>query len=135
VRNVIAGLPEDFALSKIETNGLWTAARIHQYPVGGGFFRGHTDYVASDVAGKAETDFFQVVLLMTQKGRDFRTGGAFVDIGEERIILEDHFGPGDILIYDGRTNHGVEDIDPHLPLDLDTFNGRVAAFVTLFKAM
>ena len=40
VRNVLAGLPQEFALSGIESNGLWTAARVHQYPVGGGFFRG-----------------------------------------------------------------------------------------------
>ncbi len=39
------------------------------------------------------------------------------------------------LAYDGRTVHGVEDIDPHLPLDLDTLNGRIGAFATLFKVM
>ena len=135
VRNVIASLPLDFATSRIEDNGLWTASRIHQYPTGGGFFKGHTDYVVSDIADKADTDFFQVLLLMSRKGEDFETGGGFVDLGEQRIILEDHFLPGDILVYDGRTNHGVEDVDPHLPLDLNNFNGRVSAFATLFKVM
>lgn len=137
VRNVLAGNPIDFATDKIEDNGLWTAARIHQYMAGGGFFRGHTDYVVSDIADETNTKFYQLLLLMSSKGKgkDFETGGAFVDIGEERICLEDHFVPGDILVYDGRSRHGVEDIDPHLPLDLDVINGRLAAFVTLFKVM
>ena len=35
-RNVIAALPPEFAMNGIEENGLWTAARWHQYPAGGG---------------------------------------------------------------------------------------------------
>lgn len=135
VRNLIAELPEDFALDKIEPNGLWTAARIHQYPSGGGFFRRHTDYVVKDVADEKSTNFFQVLLTMTQKGEHFHRGGAFVDVGDERIFLDDYSQPGDIVVYDGRTEHGVEDVDPHLPMDLDTINGRLAGFVTLFKKM
>jgi len=135
VRNVLAGLPLDFAIDGIEDNGLWTAARIHQYPTGGGFFRRHTDYVVNDIAKEKGTKFYQILLLMTSKGKHFESGGGFVDLGDDRIILEDYFVPGDILVYDGRSVHGVEDIDTHLPLDLDTFNGRVAGFVTLFKKM
>ncbi len=137
VRNVLAGNPIDFATQGIEDNGLWTAARIHQYMAGGGFFRGHTDYVVSDIADEKGTKFFQLLLLMSDKGpgKDFETGGAFVDIGDERVYLEDHFRPGDLMVYDGRSRHGVEDVDPHLPLDLDVINGRLAAFVTLFKVM
>lgn len=135
VRNILAELPLDFAIDNIESNGLWTAARIHQYPAGGGFFRRHTDYVVKDIADEKETQFYQLLLLMSNKGEDFETGGGFVDIGKDRICLEDHFRCGDILVYDGRSVHGVEDIDPHLPLDLDTINGRITAFVTLFKVM
>ena len=135
VRNQIAGLPKDFALDKIESNGLWTAARIHQYPSGGGFFRRHTDYIANDITDERSLEFYQVVLSMTRKGKHFNEGGAFVDKDEKRIILDDYAEPGDILIYDGRTQHGVEDIDPLTTLDMTTFNGRVAAFVTLFKVM
>ena len=135
VRNVIADLPSDFAMTKIEANGLWTAARFHQYPAGGGFFRRHTDYVVNDLAEEHSTKFYQVVLTMTQKGEHYQEGGAFVDIDGERIFLDDQSRPGDILIYDGRTLHGVEDIDPRKPLDLTTLNGRLAGFVTLYKQM
>ena len=135
VRNRLADLPLEFATDKIESNGLWTAARFHQYPVGGGFFRRHTDYVVKDIADEKSTRFYQVVLTMTQKGEHFEQGGAFVDIDDERLYLDDSSKPGDIVIYDGRTVHGVEDIDPFEPLDLTTINGRLAGFVTLFKKM
>lgn len=135
VRNKIASLPLDFAIDKIEDNGLWTASRFHQYPAGGGFFRRHTDYVVKDVADEKDTSFFQVVLTLTKKGEHFHDGGAFVDIGEDRVCLDDYSEPGDIVIYDGRTVHGVEDIDPDVVLDLDTINGRLAGFATLYKKM
>jgi hypothetical protein len=135
VRNRLAELPLEFALDSIEPNGLWTAARFHQYPRGGGFFRRHTDYVAKDVVDQKATQFFQVVLTMSLKGRHYRQGGAFVDIGDERICLDDNALLGDILVYDGRTVHGVEDIDPTELLDMQTINGRLAGFATLFKKM
>jgi hypothetical protein len=134
-RNHLAGLPRDFALERIEANGLWTAARFHQYPKGGGFFRRHTDYVVKEVADEKSTRFYQVVLTITRKGRHFKEGGAFVDIGERRIVLDDNAEQGDIIVYDGRTMHGVEDIDPTENLDFETINGRIAGFATLYKAM
>lgn len=135
VRNRLAGLADGFALDRIEDNGLWTAARFHQYPCGGGFFRRHTDYVVKDVADERSTRFFQAVLTMSRKGEHFRQGGAFVDIGERRVCLDDNAAMGDIIVYDGRTVHGVEDIDPKTMLDLGTINGRLAGFATLFKKM
>ncbi len=135
VRNHLAGLPPDFAIERIESNGLWSACRFHQYPLGGGFFRRHTDYVAKDVTAEQATDFYQVVLTMSHKGEHFHQGGAFVDVGETRICLDDYAQMGDIIIYDGRTEHGVEDIDPNTLLNMDTINGRLAGFVTLFKKM
>jgi hypothetical protein len=135
VRNHLAGLPLDFALQGTESNGLWTAARFHQYPRGGGFFRRHTDYIVKDVAEEKSTRFYQVVLTITRKGEHFHEGGAFVDIDDRRVVLDDLALQGDIIVYDGRTMHGVEDIDPEAMLDLDTINGRLAGFATLYKKL
>lgn len=136
VRNLIYGLPEDFAIEEVAPNGYWTASRIHQYPSGGGFFIGHRDTTLLDVAKEKGTGFFQIILVMSKKGSDFEQGGAFVDKNEnERIYLEDIFSPGDIAIYNGETMHGVEDIDPHRKLSLNTINGRLAGFVSLYKKM
>ena len=38
-RNKIYDIDHDFAISKIEDNGLWNTTRIHQYPSGGGVLR------------------------------------------------------------------------------------------------
>jgi len=135
VRNVIAGMQVDFATDKIESNGLWTAARFHQYPAGGGFFRRHLDFVAEDISKKNEVDFYQLVLTMSKKGEHYHVGGAFVDINDERVCIDDYAEPGDIIIYDGRTMHGVEDIDPGEILDLQSLNGRLAGFATLYKKL
>lgn len=135
VRNLLANLPLDFAIDKIEPNGLWTAARVHQYPIGGGFFDTHRDTTLIDVSNEKRTEFYQIILVMSEKGKDFEEGGAFVDKGDERIILEDIFELGDIIIYDGSTHHGVEEIDPHRKLVMDQATGRLAGFVSLYKAM
>lgn len=134
-RNLIAGQPLDYAIYGTEANGLWTAARVHQYPAGGGFFRRHTDYVARDIAHEKSNEFYQLVLTMSQKGEHFESGGSFVEVDGERLNIDDVSLPGDIIVYDGRTVHGVEDIDPHKVLDLTTINGRLAGFATLFKKM
>lgn len=91
--------------------------------------------MVKEVADEKSTRFYQVVLTMTRKGEHFHQGGAFVDVGEQRYVLDDHALMGDIIVYDGRTEHGVEDIDPKVMLDLDTINGRLAGFVTLFRKM
>ena len=67
------------------------------------------------------------------KGTDYQKGGGYIELDEKRYLFEDYTLAGDIVIYDGRTMHGVEDIDPLHPLELDQFGGRAAGFVSLFK--
>lgn len=131
-RNLLYGLPEDFAVEGTD-NGFFTCARIHQYPSGGGFMVPHRDIFSRMVTEKSDLGYFQVFFLLTEKGADYREGGGYVEIDEQRVIFEDYTAAGDIVIYDGRTMHGVADVDPLLPLDLDTFGGRSAGFVSLFQ--
>ncbi|TRU11012.1 MAG: hypothetical protein EWV75_12920 [Microcystis wesenbergii Mw_QC_S_20081001_S30D] len=132
VRNKLIGKPINFASDTIE-DGLWTAARIHQYPVGGGFIQTHRDRTQSTVSESANLNYYQVFAILSQKGEDFEQGGGFIEEQGKRIILDDYISPGDIVIYDGSTLHGVEDIDPHKVLDLETVSGRLSAFVSLYK--
>jgi hypothetical protein len=60
-------------------------------------------------------------------------GGAFVELDNERVSLEDYLELGDIAIYDGSTLHGVDEIDPHKNLVLDQISGRTVGFVSLYK--
>lgn len=132
VRNKLMGKPINFASNRIE-EGLWTAARIHQYPVGGGFIQTHRDRTQATVSEKAQLNYYQVFAILSQKGEDFEQGGGFIEHQGNRIVLDDYISLGDIVIYDGSTLHGVEDIDPHKLLDLETISGRLSAFVSLYK--
>lgn len=131
-RNRLYGLPEDFAVERTD-NGFFTCSRIQQYPQGGGFMVPHRDIFSRLATEKSDLGYFQVFFLLTEKGLDYHEGGGYVEIDEQRVTFEDHTVSGDIVIYDGRTMHGVADVDPLLPLDLDTFGGRSAGFVSLFR--
>ena len=50
-------------------------------------------------------------------------------------MLEDHSELGDVIIYDGATVHGVQDIDPDVRMNLETIDGRVVMFASLYQDM
>jgi hypothetical protein len=55
--------------------------------------------------------FIQLLLLLTERGTDYRTGGAFVERDGRQIDSELDTLSGDVVVYDGATIHGVADID------------------------
>ena len=135
LRNKLQNYRPDFAIDHIE-DGLWTAARIQHYPVGGGNICRHRDAVIATVTGDAGvTEFIQLVLLITSKGEHFEEGGAFLDVDGVIINLEENFKAGDVIVYDGRTMHGVHDIDPRKVPSLTSLEGRLVAAVSLYKDM
>jgi hypothetical protein len=132
-RNLLYSLPKDFTCNGTE-NGMWSASRINHYPRGGGFMATHTDVGTTSVAADMGMErYVQLLLLLTKKGVDFHEGGAYIDLEGRRYLFESECEIGDVVIYDGRVNHGVEEIDPMEPLDLSSFAGRHVALVTLFK--
>ena len=74
---------------------------------------------------------------MSKKGDaddcDFSTGGGFFEVRGERYYYEGDAELGDIVIYSGATVHGVADIDLHKTFDPRKCEGRLAAFVTLYR--
>lgn len=131
-RNLLSGLPREFAVTETE-GGYWTCARLLQYPHGGGFMVPHRDVYSQAATADAGLPYFQPLLLLSEKGRDFSEGGAYVDRGEERFHYEQFCRAGDLVVYDGRSIHGVADIDPMSDLDMRTFCGRVVALVSLYR--
>jgi hypothetical protein len=134
VRNHLLGLPRDFAIDEIE-EGFWTAARLQQYPRGGGFIQAHVDRATVNVVPSGEANYVQVLVVLTKRGNDFERGGAFLETGEARVDLESEVELGDLVIYDEQTVHGVADIDPHSVLDATTLSGRVAGFANLYRVL
>ena len=90
---------------------------------------------AQAAANEAGLGYFQLLLQLTEKGVDFEDGGAYVDVGDERLLYEGSCQTGDVIVYDGRSIHGVADIDPLKPLDLQRFTGRAVALASLFRLL
>jgi hypothetical protein len=128
IRDRLSGVPSS---ESCLSDNAWNAARIHQYPSGGGFMSAHTDRI-SKVSKELGIDYFQMVLVMSQKGLDFSTGGAFVVSNNTTIMLDEYTNLGDIIVYNGQAVHGVAKIDGHMPLDISCFSGRLAGLVTLY---
>jgi hypothetical protein len=61
------------------------------------------------------------------------TGGAYLVHDGQKIDIENLALPGDIVIYDGRSHHGVDDVDSEVPLDTTQIRGRVVALVTIYQ--
>ena len=55
-----------------------------------------------------------------------------MEIEDRKIYFEEHYDPGDIVVYNGTSYHGVDPIDPELEEDNNRV-GRLAAFVSLYK--
>lgn len=135
LRNHIQGHRLDYAVDGIEDR-LWTAARLQHYPSGGGFFAPHRDAMSGTVTKEAGLrKFIQILVLITERGLDFERGGAYIDTAAGRVDLEAELGSGDVLIYDGRSLHGVADIDPHMKPSLTEPTGRFVALATLYTDM
>jgi len=131
VRNTLYQVDQDFTVNGPE-EGAYSMARVQHYPRGGGFFAEHKDAYSTEISKMSSMEgYVQVILVMTEKGRDFETGGAFIRHNEEKIDVESLVQPGDLVVYDGQTRHGVDDIDPMAPIDMAERAGRLVGFVTL----
>ena len=95
----------------------------------------HTDITAVKTSLPITEDYIQLVLLLSEKGTDFHSGGAYISKDGEIIDIESDTQSGDVLIYDSSTIHGVMDIDPHLPLDISKGIGRYVAMATIYSKM
>ena len=76
------------------------------------------------------------MVLLSRKNVDFVSGGGFViDNQNNKIVLETEGGFGSLVLFDGRTYHGVEDVDLDQIIDFSRPNGRLAAFVNLYSVL
>ena len=131
VRNNLLKKSKNFAIDNI--SDIWTACRFHQYPSGGGFLHPHKDKLVPKIIKKfGKLQYYQVFINMSSIPNDYKAGGAFI-VYNGKVLKYDKFCQlGDIIIYNGETTHGVLDIDPGEKIDLDSINGRLAGFVTLY---
>ena len=50
----------------------------------------------------------------------------------ERLNTDEIAGLGSIVVFDGRIQHGVDDVDPQEVMDFASEHGRLAAFANLY---
>jgi hypothetical protein len=134
IRNKLMGADPSFG-SDPERDRFWNACRVHHYPRGGGFMATHRDtYFPNVISAQTGKPFYQVCVLLSRKNTDFFSGGGVIfDSAKKKIDLETQGGFGSLILFDGRTYHGVEDVDLDQVIDFSRADGRLAAFVNLYS--
>jgi hypothetical protein len=132
VRNKLMQVDEAFG-SDPEKDGFWNACRIHHYPRGGGFMTVHRDEYFPDKLEEKNKPFYQMLVLLSRKNIDFMSGGGvLIDSQGQKVDIEIEAGFGSMVLYDGRTPHGVEDVDLDQVIDFTRADGRLVALVNLY---
>jgi hypothetical protein len=130
LRNRLMRVAPDFGEHPVR-DGYWNACRVHHYPRGGGFMMIHRDtYFPVKLQN---LPFYQVMVPLSVKCRDFSEGGGILVTKQgERLNTDEVGGMGSIIVFDGRIQHGVEDVDPQEVIDFQNEGGRLAAFANLY---
>jgi hypothetical protein len=135
VRNKLMRVDPDFG-NDPERDGFWNACRVHHYPRGGGFMSIHRDTYFPTRLEEKDKPFYQMLVLLSRKNIDFFSGGGvLINSQDQKIDLEVEAGFGSMILYDGRTPHGVEDVDPDQMIDFSRADGRLVALVNLYNTM
>ncbi|XOJ73417.1 hypothetical protein ABXT43_00730 [Candidatus Pelagibacter sp. Uisw_114] len=134
-QNYFYKLDKNYGINEKKTkHELFVASRFQHYPKGGGFLAAHKDIAAIRTAKKLGINlFYNFLLIMTKKGKDYKSGGGFVVKDNKIIDYENIAEVGDVVIYNSKTEHGVLDIDPNIFPDKKFKEGRYIALSTLFK--
>jgi len=119
----------DEVLPKPKFNG----TRLQIYPSGGAFMTAHIDERAIENVSDISDTYIQLVMLITEKGLDYKSGGAFVEKDGRFIDSESGSLSGDVLVYSGSTMHGVSDIDSNLLFEPHNNLGRIVALATIYN--
>ncbi len=113
------------------SNDAFNACRFQYYPSGGGFMSMHKDTTGAEATSSLQ--YLQLLAPITKRGVQFNEGGAILRKNDLDLDLESLISPGDVLVYDANSLHGVKDIDPQLALNTYLFKGRVVALTTIYN--
>jgi len=104
LRNIIAGLPEEYTLSGPEDDGYVTYPSIVHYPPNGGKLNKHTD--------PPNKQFCTIMASMSLIGDDFFEGGLYVYYKGIKYMIDPFLEVGDVYLMNPYSIHGVDVIDP-----------------------
>jgi hypothetical protein len=119
MKNFLAGYPENEFLPNIPSDGFVARVNIHHYPKGGGYQTEHIDPVGKHAQ-------IQTLICASEFGKDYQKGGVYgrATPGGERTYLDPFMKPGDLLVMSPGIQHGVDYVDPELPYEWRSNDGR-----------
>lgn len=119
IKNFLAGFPEKKFLGNVPSDGFIARVNIHHYPKGGGYQAEHIDPVGKHAQ-------IQTLVAASEFGKDYSKGGIFARSapGAEKGYIDPYMKPGDLLVMSPGIHHGVEFVDPELPYEWRTNDGR-----------
>ena len=93
----------------------------------------HRDTLFPKLQEKFSIPFLQIMVTFSTRGKDFMQGGGYIeDKNGARQFFETPDNTGAVVLFDGATVHGVDDVDLDKILDFHSKEGRVALFVNLY---
>jgi hypothetical protein len=129
LKNVLSGNPPDRYLDRYGENGVVSRLAFQFYPAGKGFLNKHQDPFG-------DHQLTVPTVCLSQKSRDFVSGGAFVeDSNGHRHYLDDATEIGDVVFFDARLVHGVEIIDQGASGSWLDFTGRWTCLIATNKVV
>jgi len=108
----------------VPPSGPYVHPQIIHYPSGGGFFARHWHNLQPQQLG--------FIVLLSQRGRDLRNGGACFEIGGQVVDLADRQEIGDICVWRYDHQHWVSQSDLRDKFDWDSEAGRWVATYAYF---
>ena len=118
MKNLLSNIPANKYLGIHPEDGCTSRLAFQFYPSGIGGLNKHQDPVDSH-------QLTVPTLTMSQKGIDFQTGGAYVEMSSgEKLCFDDICEIGDVSYFNASTPHGVDIIDEGEEVDWLSFKGR-----------
>ena len=118
LKNLVNNQPKEKFLGQEPQDGCIARLSFQFYPKGVGGLNKHSDPV----------DHHQLtvpLLIMSKKGKDFKTGGVYVENeAGEHIFTDDICDIGDVVLFNAQVPHGVKIIDEESQEDWLSFEGR-----------
>ena len=136
VRNRLMRLDLSFG-DNPERDRFWNAARSTITPAAANSWRCTRTLISLESSmRRSASRSIRFQLLFSRKNVDFFSGGGFViNHCNEKVDLETEGGFGSLVLFDGRTYHGVEDVDLDQVIDFSRSDGKLAAFVNFYSVI
>jgi len=113
----LGGYEKTIYENNLPSDGIVDRLQIVRYPSGGGCLESHTDPL--------ENQKVIIGAMMSQRGTDYSNGGFyFLDMKNNYVDCEPHLEVGDMVTAFPTLIHGVAPVDPHIPLEERSNQGR-----------